>query len=185
MSKQSTCPWWMGYLLLIPIRKLTHNPTKILKPYVKEGMTVVDFGSAMGYFSLPMAKMVGDSGKVYCFDIQQKMLDSLMVRAQKAHVAKRIHPVLIEPQVNTSAVVGEADFALLFAVAHEVENQEELFTQLYAMLKPGGKLYFAEPKGHVTIHAFKHSIATAVKARFTQAETLEVGGGYAVMLEKK
>jgi 2-polyprenyl-3-methyl-5-hydroxy-6-metoxy-1,4-benzoquinol methylase len=185
MSNKNICPWWMGYLLLIPLRKLSHNPVKILKPYIKEGMTVIDYGCAMGYFSLPMAKMVGRTGKVYCFDIQEKMLQQLSARAEKAGLTESIKPMLIAADENTEHLKNTADFALLFAVAHEVENQDELFARLAGMLKPKAQLLFAEPKGHVSLKAFKLSIQKAVKCGFTQKETLEVGKGYAVLLEKE
>lgn len=44
-------------------------------------MTVLDVGSAMGFFSLPMAEMVGPGGKVVCIDVQLKMLQVLRRRA--------------------------------------------------------------------------------------------------------
>jgi cyclopropane fatty-acyl-phospholipid synthase-like methyltransferase len=46
-----------------PIRRLLHNPEKILGPYVKPGMTVMDVGCGMGFCSIAMAKMVGEDGK--------------------------------------------------------------------------------------------------------------------------
>lgn len=90
MKNLQICPWWMGYALLIPLRKLGQDPFKILNPYVKTGMMIMDYGSAMGYFSLPMAKMVGDKGKVYCVDIQKKMLEKLQQRARKAMCQSRV-----------------------------------------------------------------------------------------------
>jgi 2-polyprenyl-3-methyl-5-hydroxy-6-metoxy-1,4-benzoquinol methylase len=71
------CPVWVGYLLSSPIRKLFQDPDKILGPYIKEGMTVLDFGCAMGFFSLPAARMVGSNGKVICIDIQKGMIEKL------------------------------------------------------------------------------------------------------------
>jgi len=53
------CPVWVGYLLASPVRKLFENPKKILGEYIKEGMTVLDLGSAMGFFSIPAARLVG------------------------------------------------------------------------------------------------------------------------------
>ena len=47
---EHVCPVWVGYLLASPVRKLFDNPEKVLAPYVKEGMTVLDVGSAMGFF---------------------------------------------------------------------------------------------------------------------------------------
>lgn len=170
MEEKSVCPWWMGYFLLIPIRKFSHNPSKLLKPYVKKGMKVVDYGSAMGYFSIPMAKYVGKEGKVYCIDIQQKMLDKLLGRAKRLGVGKQIIPIL-NTQIKTyTGIKEDADFVLLFAVAHEVPDREKLFTYISSMLKPRGILYFAEPPGHVSKEEFEESILFAEKAGFVICE---------------
>jgi 2-polyprenyl-3-methyl-5-hydroxy-6-metoxy-1,4-benzoquinol methylase len=56
---EHVCPFWVGYLLLSPVRKLITNPDRILRPYVKPGMRVLDAGTAMGFFSLPLARAVG------------------------------------------------------------------------------------------------------------------------------
>lgn len=42
------CPWWLGYTFIFPIRMYQHNPEKILGSHIKEGMTVMDYGCAMG-----------------------------------------------------------------------------------------------------------------------------------------
>ncbi len=73
----NVCPHWVGYLLASPLRRLFQNPHKILGPYVEAGMTALDIGCAMGFFSLPLARMVGETGKIVCVDVQEKMLSSL------------------------------------------------------------------------------------------------------------
>ena len=40
------CPWWLGYLLGAPLRRLMQDPRKVLAPYVREGMTVLEPGRA-------------------------------------------------------------------------------------------------------------------------------------------
>ncbi|MBW1912872.1 MAG: methyltransferase type 11, partial [Deltaproteobacteria bacterium] len=57
------CPPWIGYLLLSPLRKFFENPDKMFGPYVREGMTVMEPGCGMGYFTLPLARMVGPEGQ--------------------------------------------------------------------------------------------------------------------------
>jgi 2-polyprenyl-3-methyl-5-hydroxy-6-metoxy-1,4-benzoquinol methylase len=52
---EHVCPYWAGYFLANRLRKLLQNPYKILAPYVRPNMTVLDVGSAMGFFSLPLA----------------------------------------------------------------------------------------------------------------------------------
>ena len=91
------CPWWVGYLLVSPIRRWFQDPEKILSPYINEGMTVLDIGPGMGFFTIPAARMVGDSGRVIAVDLQDKMLKSLVKRAEKAGVAGRIVTKLCEP----------------------------------------------------------------------------------------
>ena len=84
------CPWWGGYFIDNPLRRLFHDPEKLLGPYVQPGMTAMDFGCGMGLFSIAMATLVGDGGRVIAVDLQQRMLDMLQKRAKKAKVADRI-----------------------------------------------------------------------------------------------
>ena len=106
------CPWWLGYFLINPLRKLMQHPEKMLGPYLKPGMIAVDIGSGMGYLSLPMALLVGDSGKVICVDLQEKMLSSLRKRAHKAGLSARIETRRAGVDtLNLSDMAGCADFA--------------------------------------------------------------------------
>lgn len=184
MEKQKICPWWLGYTLLLPMRKYRHNPEKLIAPHVKPGMKIIDFGCAMGYFSIPMAKMAGPDGTVYCIDIQEKMLDKLSKRANKYQVQKNIVPLIVGKNYDVANLHGEIDFALLFAVVHEVPDKETLFSDLYAMLKPGAKILFAEPKGHVSDNDFKHSISIAKKYGFTVLNQKPMTKGLSVFLAK-
>ena len=84
------CPPWKGYLLLNPLRKLLENPNKILGQFVREGMTVLEPGCGMGYFTLPLARLVGPEGRVVAVEIQPKMLSALERRARKAGLLSRI-----------------------------------------------------------------------------------------------
>ena len=61
------CPTWGAVGLDNLFRKLLHNPQRILKPFIKEGMTVLDIGCGPGFFSLEMAKMLHGTGKVIQF----------------------------------------------------------------------------------------------------------------------
>lgn len=58
-------------------RRWLQNPRKILGPYIKEGMTILDFGCGPGYFMIDMAQMVNDSGLVFAADLQEGMLQKL------------------------------------------------------------------------------------------------------------
>ena len=114
------CPFWVGYLLCCPVRKLWHNPDKILGPYICEGMKVLDIGCAMGFFSLPMAKMVGPEGRVICIDVQEKMLKSLLKKAQRAGVHERIETRLCS---KNSFCLEDIEEEIGFALAFQAVSQ--------------------------------------------------------------
>jgi ubiquinone/menaquinone biosynthesis C-methylase UbiE len=183
-TKTHKCPWWLGYLLLMPVRKYGQDPEKILAPHVKKGMHVLDFGCAMGYFSLPLAHMTGPEGNVFCVDIQEKMLSALQKRAKKAGVADIITPLLVGKTYNPDKLQNSIDFTMLFAVVHEVPDKAELFTSIYDMAKPGSKVLFAEPKGHVNPIDFEKSIQLAMNAGFRVADEKPMPKGLSVFLIK-
>src|SRR5437868_8621484 len=128
---ERVCPVWVGYLLASPLRKFAPNPDKILSPYVKEGMTVLDIGSAMGFFSIPMAQMVGPEGKVICVDMQEKMLERLQKRAHKAGVADRIETRLCgQDTLRLQDVKGTADLARSEEHTSELQSRFDLVCRL-------------------------------------------------------
>ena len=50
------CPWWLGYLLASPLRRLLQDPAAVIKPYVRGGMTVLEPGPGMGFFTVEVAR---------------------------------------------------------------------------------------------------------------------------------
>lgn len=183
---QHVCPWWLGYLLASPLRRWRQDPEKILGPYIKEGMKVMDVGCAMGFFSLPLARMVGPTGQVVCIDLQEKMIKSLKKRAAKAGLSGRIEArVCSRKSLEIDDIPGKIDFALAYAVVHEVPDSEALFSQVHQSMKPGSKLLLGEPKGHVSADDFKQTIATARRCGFEVVEHPEIKRTRAVLLSKK
>jgi ubiquinone/menaquinone biosynthesis C-methylase UbiE len=159
------CPWWaVPFTIDPPFRRWFHDPQKIVGPYIKPGMTVLDVGCGVGWFSIPMAKMVGDHGKVVAIDLQQQMLDMLRRRVERAGVAARIE--LHKCEQDRLAVHAEADFALIFAMLHEVPDPERLLGEVHACLKSAGKLLLAEPPFHVPGKKFADEAAVAEKVGF-------------------
>ncbi len=118
------CPWRGGYFIDNPLRRLIHNPGKILAPYVLPGMTVMDVGCGMGLFSIAAAKIVGDRGLVIAVDLQQRMRDVLWRRATEAGVANRIR--VHKCEAEHLGVETQVDFAPAMMVVHEVPDLRPL-----------------------------------------------------------
>ena len=179
------CPVWVGYLLASPLRKLFHSPKKILGPHVTEGMTVLDIGCAMGFFSLPLAQMVGESGKVICVDVQESMLKSLQKRARRAGLSDRIQTRLCDhDSLGLDGIRDQVDLALAFAVVHEVSDAKGLFSEMHQAIKPQGRFIVAEPKGHVSESRFEATVSLAEGSGFSVVSRLRIASDRAVLLEK-
>ncbi len=179
------CPWWLGYLLANPGRKLLQSPEKILRPHLAAGMWALDLGAGMGFFSLPLARLVGAAGKVVCVDLQAKMIAGLNRRAARAGLAPRIEArVCAADSLQLGDLASRLDFALAFAMVHEVPDPERLFAEIQAVLKPGGRLLVCEPVGHVTPDAFAATVALARRAGFEVVARPRVALSHGVLLEK-
>jgi ubiquinone/menaquinone biosynthesis C-methylase UbiE len=170
------CPFWLGYLLLNPLRKLLENPDKLLGPFIRPGMIVLEPGCAMGFFTLPLARMVGPAGRVVAVDIQPGMLAALSRRAGKAGLSDRIEVRRASPEgLGVEDLSRSVDFAVALHVVHEVPNPGAFFDQIRQVLKPGGRFLIAEPKGHVSIKEFNQMAALSEHAGFTiDADFLDI-----------
>ena len=183
---EHVCPVWMGYLLASPIRKLFQNPCTILQPYVKEGMKILDIGSAMGFFSIPMTKMVGAAGKVTCVDLQKKMLEVLEKKARKNKVFDRMElRQCSQGSLDISDLKEQIDFVLTFAVLHEVPDQSILFSEVAHVLKKKGKMLIAEPKGHVDEAKFQNTLKASEANGFILLSHPLIAKSLTALSEKK
>jgi ubiquinone/menaquinone biosynthesis C-methylase UbiE len=180
------CPWWLGYFLASPVRRLRQDPMRILRPFVQEGMTVVEPGCGMGFFTLDLARLVGSTGRVVAVDLQPRMLAGLARRARKAGLADRIEARLAMRQsLGIDDLGGSADFVLAFAVVHELPDQVPFFADMYAVLKPGGRMLLAEPRGHVSDAGFASTIACATRAGFAASPGPSIRRSRSAVLERQ
>ena len=161
------CPWWLGWFLDNPVRGWLQHPEEMFKPYVRPGMVSLDVGCGSGFFTRPLARLVGPAGTVFAVDVQQRMLDMLRRKAARQGLAERIETRLCRPDDLGLGDRGHAfDFALTFAMVHEVPDPAGLFGQLAWALKPDGTLYLGEPSGHVSSRAFDRTVEMVEAAGF-------------------
>lgn len=182
---EHVCPWWIGMILVSPIRRWLEDPERMLRPHVREGMTILEPGPGMGFFTLPMAKLVGESGRVIAVDLQAKMLEGLRKRAARAGLLSRIE--LRQAQRDSLRIEdlrGKVDLVVAIAVVHEVPSDEAFFRQAADALKPGGSLLLIEPRGHVNEKKFDHELQSAHLAALELREKT-IGGRNSVALLAK
>ncbi len=184
MSKR-VCPWWLGYLLASPIRRLAYNPAKIVAPYVRPGMTVLEPGPGMGFFTLELARLAGPSGRVIAVDVQPKMISNLKRRLGKGGLLERVDVRLATAEsMGIGDVAGRVDFTLAFAVVHEFPAADRFFAEVGGASKSGARLLFAEPAGHVKDEEFEAELRWAAAAGFIVEERPQIRRSLAAVLRK-
>jgi ubiquinone/menaquinone biosynthesis C-methylase UbiE len=148
-------------------------------------MTVLEPGPGMGFFTLELARRVGDGGRVVAVDIQPRMLSALERRAAKAGLRNRVQTRLARPDsMGLSDLAGRVDFALAFAVVHEMPDAGLFFRELRATLKPGVATLLVEPAGHVTTGKFQEELAAAADAGLVVVERPNLRGSHVALLRK-
>jgi 2-polyprenyl-3-methyl-5-hydroxy-6-metoxy-1,4-benzoquinol methylase len=179
------CPWWVGYLIANPLRKLGENPETILSPLVEPGITAVDIGCGMGFFSLPLARMIGGSGRVVCVDVQERMLATLERRARRRDLDQIVETRLAtQEDLGLEDLEGQADLLLAIHVLHETAYPRRFLGRCLEILRTGGKLLVIEPRGHVSDEDFEASRLLAVDVGFSGLENQTLKRSRGLVLEK-
>lgn len=156
------CPWWLSSILDNPIRRLVHDPESILSPYIERGQTVLDVGCGPGTFTIAIANLVGESGRVIAADVQDEMLRIVRDKAERAGLSSRI--VTHKSRPETIGISEMVDFALAFYMVHEVPDTERFLREVTTLLKPNGRLLIVEPKYHVSASSFMRTVEAAKSA---------------------
>jgi ubiquinone/menaquinone biosynthesis C-methylase UbiE len=181
-GKNRVCPVEIAGSLDNKIRRWFQDPRKILRPYLGEGMTVLDLGCGPGFFSVDIAQMVGKSGRVIAADLQEGMLRKLRDKIQGTDLEERI--TLHKCEENKIGFSEEVDFILAFYMVHEVPHQVELFNEIRSIIKQNGQVFIIEPPFHVTKTAFEETIRRARDAGFIPVGRPKVFLGRTVILKK-
>ena len=170
--------------LTTPVRRLITDPRRLLRGLAGPGDTVADLGCGPGFFTLPLAEAVGDSGSVLAVDLQAAMLERVRERAQKAGLLSRIRLHQCGPDSLGLEDAGPLDVALAFWMIHEVPSRAGLLAEVRDALRPGGRLLAVEPRGHVGPGDWAGTLDDAVAAGFAVVARPRVAFSRAALLER-
>lgn len=129
--------------LLSPQRRSWQDPEEILDWLAPgPGDTLIDHGCGPGFLCLPAARRVGPEGLVLGLDVSPEMLRRLAALAQAEGIGN-ILPLRTGP-VHLPFATEVADHALMVNVLHEISNPVATLRDLWAALRPGGRLLVVE-----------------------------------------
>lgn len=161
------------------------NPKENLSQFgLTTGNTVVDLGAGSGHYSLEIAKIVGESGKVYAVDILDQLLAKLKNSAHQQNI-HNIHIVHgdIEAEAGTKLAPYSVDVALLSNVLFQSEHKDAVVKEAKRILKKDGRAIVIDwadsfgGMGPKPEHVFAESAAKELfsKSGFTFIKDVNVG----------
>jgi ubiquinone/menaquinone biosynthesis C-methylase UbiE len=182
------CPWWLGWTLIFPLRRWLQRPESWLDAVVRSGDRVLEVGPGMGFFTVPLAERVGPTGRIWCVDLQPRMLTALGRRLRRRALAERVTLRACSAEdLNVADLSGSMDLALLIYVLHEVPDPRRTLEQVAASLRVGGRVLLVEPRGHCSAEMFAEQLRISRELGLVPREG-ELGpklhGRQAALLEK-
>jgi len=116
--------------------------TMVKQLKVQPGQTVCDLGAGNGFYTLWLAKLVGEKGRVLAVDIQPEMLEVLTnkMAALQIHNVRPILGTITDPRLPPRSV----DLILMVDVYHEFDHPFEMVQAMSRALKPRGRIVFVE-----------------------------------------
>jgi SAM-dependent methyltransferase len=116
---------------------------------ISPGQTIADLGAGTGAFSVPMAKAVGATGKVYAVEIDRGLVDHV---AKKAAAAGMPNLIAIAGKPEDPGLPGSIDLLFMHDVLHHVADRPGYLKRVVRYLKPGGRFAIIDPTPEASPH---------------------------------
>ena len=107
---------------------------------------MADLGSGPGFYALPIAERVGESGRVYAVDFDLKAIEALKAKTEKRGLDKRL-----EARVSSAAEIGfipsgSVDFILANGLLCCMVDHAGAVREMKRVLKPHRRARLSIPK---------------------------------------
>ncbi|MFA5994012.1 MAG: methyltransferase domain-containing protein [Parcubacteria group bacterium] len=112
---------------------------------IADSSVVADFGCAGGYFSLPIAKKIGENGVVYALDILPQSLEMVAGYAKTMGltniITKRVN---LEKEAGSTLKEASCDWVIMKNMLFQNKDKKIIIKEAIRILKQGGKILIIE-----------------------------------------
>ena len=108
---------------------------------IKPGFHVLDYGCGPGSYIIPLAELVGKSGKIYALDTHPLAIKSVQGIASKKQLT---NVETIRSDCKTGLPDSSVDVVLLYDTFHGLGDPDGVLAELHRVLKPDGVLSFSD-----------------------------------------
>jgi ubiquinone/menaquinone biosynthesis C-methylase UbiE len=124
--------------LLAHERRDWQDPDRILSQLpLGRGMGVADLACGPGFFTVPLARAVEDSGTVYAVDNSPLMLKYLRSILKRASVRPQVVKIIESDAAHTGIPPETCDLVLFANILHDLERPDEFLAEVKRISKPG------------------------------------------------
>ncbi len=124
--------------LTYKFRDLRLPRVNILKEVgIKPGFQVLDYGCGPGSYIVPLAALVGVSGKIYALDVNPLAIQAVQKLASKNKLAN-IQTILSDSK--TGLLPESLDVILLYDILHDLDKPDAVLAELHRVLRQKGIL---------------------------------------------
>jgi ubiquinone/menaquinone biosynthesis C-methylase UbiE len=122
------------------------NPEKnLIQLGISEGMVIADFGVGNGFYAKVMARKVGESGKVYCIDIQNEMLHKLSMESEQEEIYNLEFVWSdVEKSKGSTLKSDSVDLVLIANTFFQIENKSNVAEEAYRIVHTKGRVCIIE-----------------------------------------
>lgn len=118
------------------------NPQRVLNELeIKATSMVAHFGCGHGYFTIPLAAMVGKDGQIFAIDILKEALEEVKAKAEKEGLTN-IETIWgnLELPAGSKLMEQSCDFVLLANILFQSQKKDDIMKEAARILKTGGMM---------------------------------------------
>lgn len=156
------------------------DPIKIIKSVgVKAGDNVADFGCGPGYFSIPIAEVIGEEGEVYAFDVLPSALEALKSQSTIRGIDNiKTRRVNLEKQQSSKLGDESVDWVILKNILFQNKKKKAILKEAYRILRKKGKILVMEWNENL-------SLGPSQEMRIDRQKLIEIIDSENFILEKQ